>query len=65
MQEDITVRAGKALIAKARARASACGTELEDELLRWLESYASEEDTAAVWFAQQRETMERLRYMGN
>jgi hypothetical protein len=67
MQEDITLSADRALIEKARLRARACGTALEDELQRWLESYAaeSEDDAAEAWFAQQRETMERLRYMDN
>ena len=46
MQEDITVSAKGALIEKARARAVAWGTTLEDELRRWLESYASEETEA-------------------
>jgi hypothetical protein len=65
MQEDITLSAGAALIEKARARARASSTTLEDELQRWLESYASEEDAPApdVWFAQQLETMEKLRHM--
>ena len=43
MQEDITVSAEGALIEKARARANSWGTTLEDEMQRWLESYASEE----------------------
>jgi hypothetical protein len=63
MQEDITVSAEGALIEKARARANAWGTTLEDELQRWLESYASEERDADMWFAQQQETMEKLRHM--
>jgi hypothetical protein len=67
MQEDITVSAGAALIEKARARAQAWGTTLEDELQRWLENYASDEDgpAADAWFAQQIETMEKLRHMSN
>ena len=63
MQEDITVSAKGALIEKARARAQAWGTTLEDELQRWLESYASEEAEAQAWMAQQLETMEKLRHM--
>lgn len=63
MHEDITVSAEGALVEKARARALAWGTTLEDELQRWLESYASEETEAEPWFAQQMETMEKLRHM--
>ncbi len=63
MQEDITVSAERALIEKARARALAWGTTLEDELRRWLEIYAREEADAAAWMAQQLETMEKLRRM--
>ncbi len=65
MQEDITLSAERALIEKARARAQAWGTTLEDELQRWLESYASEETEAGAWMAQQMETMEKLRHMSN
>ncbi len=65
MQEDITVSAEAALIEKARARARAWGTTLEDELQRWLESYASEETEGGGWMAQQMETMEKLRHMSN
>lgn len=64
MQEDITVSAKGALIEKARARAQAWGTTLEDELQRWLKDYAAgEDDGVEPWFAQQLETMEKLRHM--
>jgi hypothetical protein len=65
MQEDITLSAEGALIEKARARAQAWGTTLEDELQRWLESYAGDEagGEGGAWFAQQLETMEKLRHM--
>ncbi|MGO9485413.1 MAG: hypothetical protein ACLPX9_12635 [Rhodomicrobium sp.] len=63
MQQDITVSAERALIEKARARALAWGTTLEDELRRWLEIYAREEADAAAWMGQQLETMEKLRRM--
>jgi hypothetical protein len=63
MQDNITVSAEGALIERARARAEAWGTTLEDELKRWLESYASDEPPAEPWLAQQLETMEKLRHM--
>jgi hypothetical protein len=63
MQEDITLSATAALIEKARARALASCTTLEDELQRWLEDYAAGEDGVEPWFAQQLETMEKLRHM--
>ena len=43
MQDNVVVSAEVALIEKARARAHAWGTTLEDELRRWLESYAGED----------------------
>jgi hypothetical protein len=67
MQQDVTLTlsAQGALIEKARARAHASSTTLEDELQRWLESYAGEEaqPEAEAWFAQQLETMQKLRHM--
>jgi hypothetical protein len=63
MQDNITVSAEGALIERARARAEAWGTTLEVELQRWLESYAGEQTEAEPWFAQQLETMEKLRHM--
>ena len=63
MQEDITVSADGALIEKARARALAWGTTLEDELQRWLEGYAAHEADSGAWMAQQLETMDKLRHM--
>ena len=63
MQQDITVSAEGALIEKARARAHALSTTLEDEFQRWLEDYVREESGAGLWFAQQLETMEKLRHM--
>jgi hypothetical protein len=66
MQEDVTLKAQAGLVEKARARAQAMSTTLEEELHRWLETYASEEEATpdtAAWFAAQVETMQKLRLM--
>ena len=65
MQDDLTVKAQADLIEKARARARAMSTTLEEELGRWLETYASEEPQPepGAWFAAQIETMQKLRHM--
>jgi hypothetical protein len=63
MQQNITVSADNSLVQKARARANALSTTLEDEFQRWLEDYAREEADSDAWFAQQIETMQKLRHM--
>jgi hypothetical protein len=63
MQENIIVSAEGALIEKARSRARAWGTTLEDELRRWLESYAGEESEAGLRLTRHLETMEKLKHV--
>jgi hypothetical protein len=63
MQENVVVSAEGTLIEKARARAHAWGTTLEDELRRWLESYAGEGPEAEARLARHLETMEKLKHI--
>jgi hypothetical protein len=61
MQESILLNAEGTLIEKARARARAGDTTLEDLLKRWLEDYAREEAPGAERLARHLETMEKLK----
>ena len=63
MQENVAVSAEGTLIEKARARARALGTTLEDELRRWLESYAAEDLEAGTRLARHLETMKKLNHI--
>jgi len=69
MLKDITVTlsAEEALIEKARAKARAGNTTLEDEIRRWLEGYAGEGTAATIEgerrAAKYRETMEKLKHV--
>ena len=63
MQENVVVSAEGTLIEKARARAHAWGTTLEDELRRWLETYAGEDSEAGARLARHMETMDKLKHV--
>lgn len=63
MQENVIVSTEGTLIEKARACAHAWGTTLEDELRRWLESYAGECPEAGARLARHLRTMEKLKHI--
>ncbi len=60
---NITLSAEEALIEKARAKALAGKTTLEEEIRRWLEEYAREETEGQRLLARHLETMARLKHV--
>jgi hypothetical protein len=60
MLTDITFTADEALLEKARAKALARNTTLEEEILRWLQDLAQGEIEGERRVAKFRETMEKL-----